>query len=203
MNGYPSSDGPRGRYLGRGHHRGHCRYSRKIQRFLSQPFHVAEVFTGFPGKLVPVADTVRSFKAICSGEYGHLPRARLCDVASSMVTAIVPSLQQTADRLRHSRQERSGNGRFCRLPCAAAGLSVLARLRLARTMRPCPGRSLVRLIVVHHRVSARMTSQIGRHCQSQSPADGASLPQKWRLPRLSRLLAPPSAHLSQPDRDLL
>src|SRR6476619_474921 len=49
--------------------------ARKIQRFLSQPFHVAEVFTGFPGKLVPVAETVRSFKAICAGEYDHLPEA--------------------------------------------------------------------------------------------------------------------------------
>src|ERR1700682_4236300 len=47
--------------------------ARKIQRFLSQPFHVAEVFTGFPGKLVPVAETIRSFKAICAGEYDHLP----------------------------------------------------------------------------------------------------------------------------------
>ncbi len=49
--------------------------ARKIQRFLSQPFHVAEVFTGFPGKFVAVADTVRSFKAICAGEYDHLPEA--------------------------------------------------------------------------------------------------------------------------------
>ena len=49
--------------------------ARKIQRFLSQPFHVAEVFTGFPGMFVPVADTVRSFKAICAGEYDHLPEA--------------------------------------------------------------------------------------------------------------------------------
>ncbi len=49
--------------------------ARKIQRFLSQPFHVAEVFTGFPGIFVPIADTVRSFKAICSGEYDHLPEA--------------------------------------------------------------------------------------------------------------------------------
>jgi F-type H+-transporting ATPase subunit beta len=49
--------------------------ARKIQRFLSQPFHVAEVFTGFPGLFVPVADTVRSFKAICAGEYDHLPEA--------------------------------------------------------------------------------------------------------------------------------
>ena len=49
--------------------------ARKIQRFLSQPFHVAEIFTGFPGKFVPVEDTVRSFKAICAGEYDHLPEA--------------------------------------------------------------------------------------------------------------------------------
>ncbi len=49
--------------------------ARKIQRFLSQPFHVAEVFTGFPGKFVPVADTIRSFKAIVAGEYDHLPEA--------------------------------------------------------------------------------------------------------------------------------
>jgi len=49
--------------------------ARKIQRFLSQPFHVAEVFTGFPGVLVSVADTVRGFKAIVAGEYDHLPEA--------------------------------------------------------------------------------------------------------------------------------
>jgi F-type H+-transporting ATPase subunit beta len=49
--------------------------ARKIQRFLSQPFHVAEVFTGIKGALVSVADTVRSFKAICAGEYDHLPEA--------------------------------------------------------------------------------------------------------------------------------
>ncbi|HTC11777.1 MAG TPA: F0F1 ATP synthase subunit beta [Acetobacteraceae bacterium] len=49
--------------------------ARKIQRFLSQPFHVAEVFTGFPGVFVPIADTVRSFKAICAGEYDYLPEA--------------------------------------------------------------------------------------------------------------------------------
>ncbi len=49
--------------------------ARKIQRFLSQPFHVAEVFTGTPGLFVPIADTVRSFKAIVNGEYDHLPEA--------------------------------------------------------------------------------------------------------------------------------
>lgn len=47
--------------------------ARKIQRFLSQPFHVAEVFTGSPGKYVPVCDTIAGFKAILNGEYDHLP----------------------------------------------------------------------------------------------------------------------------------
>ena len=49
--------------------------ARKIQRFLSQPFHVAEVFTGIPGKFVQVEDTVKSFKAVVSGEYDHLPES--------------------------------------------------------------------------------------------------------------------------------
>ncbi|GBR00783.1 F0F1 ATP synthase subunit beta [Asaia lannensis] len=49
--------------------------ARRIQRFLSQPFHVAEVFTGSPGKLVSLDDTVRSFKAIVAGEYDHLPES--------------------------------------------------------------------------------------------------------------------------------
>ena len=49
--------------------------ARKIQRFLSQPFHVAEVFTGFPGVFVELEDTIKGFKAICAGEYDHLPEA--------------------------------------------------------------------------------------------------------------------------------
>ncbi|KAF7597897.1 MAG: F0F1 ATP synthase subunit beta [Candidatus Dactylopiibacterium carminicum] len=47
--------------------------ARKIQRFLSQPFHVAEVFTGSPGKYVSLKDTIRGFKGIVGGEYDHLP----------------------------------------------------------------------------------------------------------------------------------
>jgi F-type H+-transporting ATPase subunit beta len=47
--------------------------ARKIQRFLSQPFHVAEVFTGAPGKYVPLKETIKGFKAIVAGEYDHLP----------------------------------------------------------------------------------------------------------------------------------
>ncbi|WP_370374850.1 F0F1 ATP synthase subunit beta [Maricaulis sp.] len=49
--------------------------ARKVERFLSQPFDVAEIFTGFPGIQVPVAETVKGFKAICDGEYDHLPEA--------------------------------------------------------------------------------------------------------------------------------
>jgi len=49
--------------------------ARKIQRFLSQPFFVAEVFTGSPGKLVNLDSTIKGFDAICKGEYDHLPEA--------------------------------------------------------------------------------------------------------------------------------
>ena len=47
--------------------------ARRIQKFMSQPFFVGEQFTGKPGKYVPVADTVRSFKEIVEGKYDHLP----------------------------------------------------------------------------------------------------------------------------------
>ena len=47
--------------------------ARKIERFLSQPFFVAEVFTGSPGKFVDLADTIKGFKGLCDGEYDHLP----------------------------------------------------------------------------------------------------------------------------------
>jgi len=49
--------------------------ARKIQRFLSQPFHVAEVFTGTPGKFVSLADTIAGFKALVEGKYDHLPES--------------------------------------------------------------------------------------------------------------------------------
>ena len=49
--------------------------ARKIQRFLSQPFHVAEIFTGAPGKLVSLEDTVKGFKGLCAGDYDHLPES--------------------------------------------------------------------------------------------------------------------------------
>ncbi|MBA1154977.1 F0F1 ATP synthase subunit beta [Microvirga mediterraneensis] len=49
--------------------------ARKIERFLSQPFHVAEVFTGSPGKLVALDDTIKGFKGLVEGQYDHLPEA--------------------------------------------------------------------------------------------------------------------------------
>ena len=49
--------------------------ARKIERFLSQPFHVAEIFTGSPGVLVDLADTIKGFKGLCAGDYDDLPEA--------------------------------------------------------------------------------------------------------------------------------
>ena len=63
--------------------------ARKIQRFLSQPFFVAEVFTGAAGKLVDLKDTISSFKAICAGEYDDLPEA-----AFYMVGAIEEAVEK-------------------------------------------------------------------------------------------------------------
>lgn len=49
--------------------------ARKVERFLSQPFFVAEIFTGSPGKFVDLADTIKGFKDLCNGKYDHLPEA--------------------------------------------------------------------------------------------------------------------------------
>ena len=56
--------------------------ARKIERFLSQPFFVAEIFTGSPGKLVALEDTIKGFKGLVNGEYDHLPEAAFYMVGS-------------------------------------------------------------------------------------------------------------------------
>jgi F-type H+-transporting ATPase subunit beta len=56
--------------------------ARRIQRFLSQPFHVAETFTGMPGKFVKLEDTVKGFKEIVEGKYDHLPEQAFYMVGS-------------------------------------------------------------------------------------------------------------------------
>jgi len=71
--------------------------ARKIQRFLSQPFQVAEVFTGTPGKLVPLKETIKGFKQILNGELDHLP-----EVAFYMVGP-VEEVVQKADKLAAER----------------------------------------------------------------------------------------------------
>jgi F-type H+-transporting ATPase subunit beta len=56
--------------------------ARKIERFLSQPFFVAEIFTGSPGKYVPLKETIASFKGILGGEYDHMPEQAFYMVGS-------------------------------------------------------------------------------------------------------------------------
>ncbi|HZN10583.1 MAG TPA: F0F1 ATP synthase subunit beta, partial [Blastocatellia bacterium] len=63
--------------------------ARKVQRFLSQPFHVAEQFTGAPGKLVPLEETIRSFREIVDGEHDNLP-----EQAFFMVGAIDEAIEK-------------------------------------------------------------------------------------------------------------
>jgi len=63
--------------------------ARKIQRFMSQPFQVAEVFTGSPGKFVSLAETIKGFKMILNGELDHLP-----EVAFYMVGGIEEVVQK-------------------------------------------------------------------------------------------------------------
>ena len=65
--------------------------ARRVQRFLSQPFHVAEVFTGFPGKYVKVEDTVRGFKEILEGKHDDLP-----ETAFYMVGGIDEAVEKAA-----------------------------------------------------------------------------------------------------------
>jgi len=65
--------------------------ARKIERFLSQPFHVAEVFTGSPGKYVSLKDTIRSFKGLLAGDYDHIP-----EQAFYMVGTIEEALEKAS-----------------------------------------------------------------------------------------------------------
>jgi F-type H+-transporting ATPase subunit beta len=69
--------------------------ARKIERFLSQPFHVAEVFTGASGKLVSLADTIKGFKGLCAGDYDHLPEQAFYMVGS--IEEAVAKAEQLAE----------------------------------------------------------------------------------------------------------
>lgn len=73
--------------------------ARKIQRFLSQPFNVAEVFTGMKGKFVKVEDTIKGFKAIVDGEYDHLPEAAFYMIGS------IDEAEEKAKLLEKNKEE--------------------------------------------------------------------------------------------------
>ena len=70
--------------------------ARKIQRFLSQPFHVAENFTGVPGKYVPVKETIRGFKAIIEGGMDAYPEAAFFNVGT------IDEVVEKAKTMEHS-----------------------------------------------------------------------------------------------------
>ena len=123
--------------------------ARKIQRFLSQPFHVAEVFTGSPGKYVPLKETIRGFKMIAIGECDHLPeqafymvgtstkrsrRRRRCDCGTDL--QLCPQLTRESMDSTHtihvdvvSAEESifSGDARFVALPGEAGELGIYPR----------------------------------------------------------------------------
>ena len=89
--------------------------ARKVQRFLSQPFNVAKVFTGQDGKIVSLAETIRGFKGIISGEFDHLPEQAFYMVGSiDEAVTKAKSLQYESPHGRtahHSRRHRQRRGR--------------------------------------------------------------------------------------------
>ena len=101
--------------------------ARRIERFLSQPFFVAEVFTGKPGEITTIADTIRSFEEICDGKWDHLPEDAF------MYVGAIEQAEEQAKRLakgrqiamaetthlhrRHARANRPGNQRRSLSPC--------------------------------------------------------------------------------------
>src|SRR5439155_1034359 len=79
--------------------------ARKIQRFLSQPFHVAEVFTGTPGVLVSLEDTIKGFKGIVAGAYDDLPESAFYMVGT--IDEVVAKARKMAAELDRSGAERA------------------------------------------------------------------------------------------------
>jgi F-type H+-transporting ATPase subunit beta len=72
--------------------------ARRVQRFLSQPFHVAEAFTGLKGVLVDIKDTIKGFNAIMDGEYDHLP-----EMAFNLVGGIEQAVEKGEKMLAEAR----------------------------------------------------------------------------------------------------
>merc|ERR1712169_137229 len=75
--------------------------ARKIERFLSQPFHVAEIFTGAPGKYVSLKETIRGFQGILNGEYDEMPEQALY-----MVGTIDEAIEKTKKKKKKKKKKR-------------------------------------------------------------------------------------------------
>ena len=111
--------------------------ARKIERFLSQPFHVAEVFTGSPGKLVALADTIKGFKGLVEGKYDHLPEAAFYMVGT--IEEAVEKAQRLAgagapDRVAQARsRDRDGH-----LSCSSSSRPSGCCSRATSRMSSCP-----------------------------------------------------------------
>merc|ERR1712222_63180 len=71
--------------------------ARKVERFLSQPFHVAEIFTGVPGKFVPLTETIAGFKDVLAGTYDHLPEQAFYMVGP--IVEVIARAEQMAKQL--------------------------------------------------------------------------------------------------------
>jgi F-type H+-transporting ATPase subunit beta len=71
--------------------------ARRIERFLSQPFIVAEAFTNRPGNVTPLAETIRSFKELCDGKWDHLPEAAFMYVGG---------IEEAAEQARKLQEEK-------------------------------------------------------------------------------------------------
>ena len=105
--------------------------ARKIQRFLSQPFHVAEVFTGSPGVFVQLEDTIKGFKGIVAGEYDDLPEAAFYMVGT--IEEAVEKARKMAAEARLSRravaeeQQEHGRSNPVRARLAGAAAAVASR----------------------------------------------------------------------------
>jgi hypothetical protein len=109
--------------------------ARKIERFLSQPFHVAEVFTGSPGIFVELADTIKGFKGLVDGEYDHLPEA-----AFYMVGTIEQAVEK-AQRWPPRRPDGDGSAGRGRIAMAETfRFELVAPERLVMSDDVTPGR---------------------------------------------------------------
>src|SRR4029453_3312307 len=96
--------------------------ARKIERFLSQPFFVAEVFTGSPGKLVALEDTIKGFKGLVEGKYDHLP-----EPAFYMVGTIEEAVEKGRKLAAEGAEQRPPSTLILSLPRSSCSPATSSR----------------------------------------------------------------------------